>query len=244
MLLEERLRGAGYERAARALARAHEAPVWLWDGGWGYLSLDEVATFRPSSTSMSFTTATCLVGLERARRAGIVVPEGVVRRAVDAVDRCETPSGAFTYGELWRRVPRLGVNMIKGAACRTPVCLEVLALFGRSRDEAAYRRAVEDLVVDHARFQIVALRRPMPHESHYQISGYFCLYGHYYAALLLERLPERDRRRLAPALERAVMVCRQPDGSFWDYPLYSYHKAYGTAFALLALARAAVAAGS
>jgi hypothetical protein len=36
------------------------------DGGWGYLSLDEVPTFRPSFTSMSFTTATLLVGLDRA----------------------------------------------------------------------------------------------------------------------------------------------------------------------------------
>jgi hypothetical protein len=37
------------------------------------------------------------------------------------------------------------------------------------------------------------------------------------------------------------MVCRDPDGSFWDYPLYSYHKPYGTALALIALSRARAA---
>jgi len=30
---------------------------------------------------------------------------------------------------------------------------------------------------------------------------------------------------------------QEQDGSWWDYPLYSYHKPYGTAFALMALTR-------
>ena len=47
-------------------------------------------------------------------------------------------------------------------------------------------------------------------------------------------------RRLA----EAVLACRQPDGSFWDYPLYSYHKPYGTAYALIALARVRLEAPS
>jgi hypothetical protein len=95
------------------------------------------------------------------------------------------------------------------------------------------------LLIDHQRFQIAGLRRPVPHESHYGVSGYFYLFGHYYAALINQRLNAEDQAKYAPLLERAVMLCRQPDGSFWDYPLYSYHKPYGTAFALLVLARTA-----
>ena len=34
-----------------------------------------------------------------------------------------------------------------------------------------------------------------------------------------------------------MLACAQPDGSLWDYPLYSYHKPYGTAFALITLTR-------
>ena len=81
------------------------------------------------------------------------------------------------------------------------------------------------------------MRRPIPHESWYSISGYFYLYGHAYAAYVLESLPQEQQAPLWPALVDAVMHCRQPDGSFWDYPLYSYHKPYGTAFALIALSR-------
>jgi hypothetical protein len=87
-------------------------------------------------------------------------------------------------------------------------------------------------------YQKSGVRRPIPHESWYYISGYFYLYGHAYAAWALEKLPAPERARLAKLLVDAVLYCRDPDGSFWDYPLYSYHKPYGTAFALIALSRA------
>ena len=101
-----------------------------------------------------------------------------------------------------------------------------------------FRNRVRDLLVRHAGFQRVALRRPIPHESWYSISGYFYLYGHAYAAYVLERLPQEEQKELWPLMVDAVLVCRQPDGSFWDYPLYSYHKPYGTGFAVVALTRA------
>lgn len=207
------------------------------DGGWGYLSLDDPVTHPPSFTSMSFTTATCLVGLARAREAGLALPERMIRRAVASVDRCETGMQAFTYGELWRMSPHRSVNHLKGAACRGPVCLEALRLFGHELTAERAAHALQALLRTHARFQIAGLRRPIPHESHYGVSGYFYLYGHAYAALLLERLPDKQRLGYARDLQRAVLLCRQPDGSFWDYPLYSYHKPYGTAYALMAMSR-------
>ncbi len=207
------------------------------DGGWGYLSLEPPRTFRPSFTSMSFTTATCLVALARARDAGIAVPEATVEKALRSVERCATPAGSFTYGELWRRMPAQGINQPKGSACRTPACLLALARWKRPVAEDAFRAALKGLLEDDARLQIVALRRPIPHESHYSISGYFYLYGHAYAACLFERLPESDRQRFAPLLERALLPCREQDGSFWDYPFFRFHKPYGTAYALLALSR-------
>ncbi|NQU47713.1 MAG: terpene cyclase/mutase family protein [Planctomycetes bacterium] len=206
------------------------------DGGWGYLSLDEVPTFQPSFTSMSFTTGTMLIGLARAKAAGLIVPELMVQRAVDSIARCETPAKAFTYGEIWRMNPLGSVNNIKGAACRGPGCMEAMALFGKSWSEDRWSGALNALLIDHTRFQIAGLRRPIPHESHYGVSGYFYLYGHYYASLAMQRLSSKERLRFEPALLKAVLLCRQPDGSFWDYPLYSYHKPYGTAFAVMALA--------
>jgi hypothetical protein len=234
-------RGAEVEAVCRRLVEKLHHYQSL-DGGWGYLSLQESKTYKPSFTSMSFTTATCLIGLERARGIGIELPGRMLTKALDSLQRCETGAEVYTYGELWRFSPHRSVNNIKGAACRTPGILEALRLFDRIDPEQEirrYRLALDALLVDHPRFQIAGLRRPIPHESHYGVSGYFYLYGHYYAALMSERLEAADRDRYAPLLERAVLLCRQPDGSFWDYPLYSYHKPYGTAFALLALARTA-----
>ena len=97
--------------------------------------------------------------------------------------------------------------------------------------------SLDDLLIKHARFQKLSLKRPIPHESWYAISGYFYLYGHAYAAYVLEERSPEAQRRLWPELAEAVLHCRQPDGSFWDYPLYSYHKPHGTAMALIALSR-------
>jgi hypothetical protein len=212
------------------------------DGGWGYLSMQASKTYKPSFTSMSFTTATCVVGLERAQKNGLKIDKEMMRKALNSLERCETGAKVYTYGEIWRMSPHRSVNNVKGAACRNPGILEALRLFDRldtDKEMGRYKRALDSLLIDHQRFQIAGLRRPVPHESHYGVSGYFYLYGHYYAAMINERLPESEQQKYGPLLEKAVMYCRQPDGSFWDYPLYSYHKPYGTAFALLVLARTA-----
>ena len=209
------------------------------DGGWGYLSIIGVPTFRPSDTSMSFTTASVLVGIDRVKRAGVEIPESIGTKAVDHVKRSRLPDGAFLYGEYLKYRPRMGINQRKGSACRNPLCHYSLDLFGEAPPaDDTLVESLRDLLVRHAGFQRVAIRRPIPHESHYAISGYFYLYGHAYAAYVLESLPEEEQSPLWDRLVDAVLVCQQPDGSFWDYPLYSYHKPYGTGFALIALNRA------
>ena len=208
------------------------------DGGWGYLSLNPVPTQQPSDTSMSFTTATILLGVERAKAAGIAVPAALEQRAVEEIQRSRLPDGAFLYGDYLRYVPRLGINERSGSACRAPVCLLALARMGVAVAPADFERALEDLLVRFPDYQKAGVRRPIPHESWYYISGYFYLYGHAYAAHALGELPAEKRRPAAERIVQAVMYCRDPDGSFWDYPLYSYHKPYGTAFALIALSRA------
>ncbi|MEQ8766549.1 MAG: prenyltransferase/squalene oxidase repeat-containing protein [Planctomycetota bacterium] len=207
------------------------------DGGWGYLSLNEVATYQPSFTSMSFTTATILVGVERAQEIGIRFDEKVLSRSLKFMKGSETPEGNFLYGEYLKYGPRTGINQDKGSACRTPACQYAIGLFGEQYSEEARRKALDDLLVKHIRFQKIGVRRPIPHEAWYSISGYFYLYGMAYAGYVYRAMPEADRTRFAKPLFDAVMYCHQPDGSFWDYPLYSYHKPYGTAYALIALSR-------
>lgn len=230
---------AACERLIAKLARYQTL-----DGGWGYLSTTPVPTLQPSDTSMSFTTATILVGVERVRALGIAVPESLRRRAAEEIRRARLPDGAFLYGDYLQYHPRLGINERSGSACRAPVCLYALELAGGTVAPSEVERALDDLLVRFPDYQKAGVRRPIPHESWFQISGYFYLYGHAYAARVLERLPPARRARAAELLVQAVMYCRDPDGSFWDYPLYSYHKAYGTAFALSTLARASVFLGA
>ncbi|MBL8862532.1 MAG: hypothetical protein JNK02_11040 [Planctomycetes bacterium] len=213
------------------------------DGGWGYLSLNGVPTLHPSDTSMSFTTATILIGVQGAAAAGVEVPAALRAKAVEHLERSRLPDGAFLYGEYLKYRPRLDVNERKGSACRTPACLYALELCGGQVTPDEYRAALEDLLVRHAALQRAGIREPIPHRSFYAISGYFYLYGHAYAGYALARLPAADQARYGPLLERAVLFCREPDGAFWDYPLYGYHDAYGTAYALIALARVPGALG-
>ncbi len=228
------------EKKIRAVCRALVEKLARYqslDGGWGYLSVDSLKTYQPASTSMSFTTATILVGIDRAQKAGIEFPEKMIDRAMESVKRTETPEGSFCYGELWKYQPQGGINRIKGSACRTPCCLYAMKLHGREVPAARDCKALDDLLIRHLRFSKIGVRRPIPHEAWYSISGYFYLYGMAYSAYVLEGLPPDDRKRFAKPLFDAVMFCHQPDGSFWDYTLYSYHKPYGTAFALIALSR-------
>ena len=83
----------------------------------------------------------------------------------------------------------------------------------------------------------MALRRPIPHESWYAISGYFYLYGHYYAAEVMEHLTPAEQVRYRGRLAREVLRLQDEDGSTWDYPLMGYARPYGTAFAVLTLTR-------
>jgi len=207
------------------------------DGGWGYLSLQGYRTHPPAASSMSFTTATILVGLARVQEAGVEVPTELLARAIASLRRCRMPLGPYSYGELWSRSPQSLINGPAGAACRTPACQLALILHDQPIADSDRNSALADLLVRYSDLQRAGLRRPIPHESWCQISGYFFLYGHAYAAYLLDLSPPGLRRRHAPALARSVLACAQPDGSFWDYPLYSYHKPYGTAFALITLTR-------
>jgi hypothetical protein len=77
--------------------------------------------------------------------------------------------------------------------------------------------------------------RPIPHESFAQVSGYFFYFGHYYAGLSISQLPPGERGFYRDHMAHLVMRLQLKDGSWSDYPMYSYHQPYGTAFALMTL---------
>jgi len=205
------------------------------DGGWTYYDFD-VGSMPPSDSSMSFTSATVLIALHEAKEAGLPVPDEVVKKGVVSVRRCRKKDGSYLYGDYLKYVPRMGVNQPKGSSMRTPACDLALHLNGGGVTVEDLGKGIENIGENH-RFAIAGLRRPIPHESWYQVSGYFYLYGHMYAGMALERVPPGEQRRLWPIVVRGILKAREPDGSFWDYPIYGFGKAYGTGYALMALAR-------
>ena len=78
-------------------------------------------------------------------------------------------------------------------------------------------------------------KRPIPHESHAAVAGYFYYFGVYYGALCIEHLPPEERSLYQNHIAQLMLERQEKDGSWFDYPLYSYHKPYGTAFALMTL---------
>jgi hypothetical protein len=83
----------------------------------------------------------------------------------------------------------------------------------------------------------IGRKRPIPHETHFSISGYFYYYGFYYATECLQMLPDDRQKNYIPHLARHILSKQEKDGSWWDYPLYDYHQPYGTGYALTTLSR-------
>ena len=203
------------------------------EGGWGYYNFSE-KTARPGPGSTSFTTATNLVALMLAKAQGVRVPARLIQRCINVIRRCERPDNSYYYGPDYIFYSVLPVNKVKGSLARTPACLVGLADAGSTVPVEKLVKGLDDLE-RHGHFLRIARKYTRPHESWYQNSGYFCLYGYYYAAMCLRYVPKAVAQRHAGHIARHVAGMQERDGSVWDYQLFNYHKAYGTGYAVSAL---------
>ncbi|MGC6426679.1 MAG: prenyltransferase/squalene oxidase repeat-containing protein [Akkermansiaceae bacterium] len=207
------------------------------NGGWGYLDF-EMHTSHFSGIPTSFSTATVLLAMKEAQETmGIELPEKQVRRALDSIEKQRTPDWSFVYSFNHRYRPRYSINRPAGSLARSQVCMAAMREFGDER--------VTDELLKHWQHRLclregwlsIGRKRPVPHETHFAISGYFYYYGFYYASECLEMLPLDERQDYIPHLARHLLSKQEKDGSWWDYPLYDYHQAYGTGYTLTALSR-------
>jgi len=218
----------GMEEAAALLDRYESA-----DGGWGYY--DDYLTKVPGHWTTSFTTATGLVALKMAKDRGAKIPLRLAARGRRIIEMCRFPSGAFAYAIDHYRRPQHMINHVKGSLARTPACLFALDAWGGECTAPQVAAALDALEKD-GRFLQIARKYPVPHETWYFNSGYFCFYGYYYASRLIGRAPEADRAKYRAQIAARLVPLQEKDGSFWDYQLFGYHKAYGTGYVLLTLA--------
>lgn len=206
------------------------------DGGWGYYDFRYQAN-KPTSDSISFVNGTVLVAFAEAKAMGIDPPARVVKRAVAATKRQQKTDFSYLYGEYLQYRPMRGINRPGGSLGRTQCCNCALRMWGDA--------SITDNVVKNWLYRLyvrngwldIGRKRPVPHEAWMQVAGYFYYFGHYYAAISLEQLPVDERQPFKPLLAKLMLDRQEKNGSWWDYPLYDYHRPYGTAFALMTLRR-------
>ena len=129
------------------------------------------------------------------------------------------------------------INRPAGSLGRSQAGNIALRMWGHEQTtDEVLRNWLNRLVTRHGWLDM-GRKRPIPHESHAAVAGYFYYFGVYYGALCIHALPQSERPYYQHHLARLIIDRQEKDGSWFDYPLYSYHKPYGTAFALLSLQR-------
>ncbi len=206
------------------------------DGGWSYYDFRAGAK-HPSSDPTSFTTATVLLAFRDAMDLGIDVPTNLTARALQSLQRQRKKDNTYVYAEPHKMRPQSPINRAAGSLGRSQACNLALRRFGdASITDAVLTNWLGRLIVRNEWLGF-GRKRPVPHESWFQVAGYFYYYGHYYAALCSDQLPREESRPYRRLLAATLVPLQEKDGSWWDFPFYDYHQPYGTAFALMSLIR-------
>lgn len=204
-------------------------------GGWFYYA---GGMQRPYAPSCSFVNAHILTTLHRAKQLGIELPTKTVERAIQSTQEQRKPDSSFLYSmssPLEKGGAMHPINRPAGSLGRTQAGLHALRLWGdKDITDTVIKDWLDRLIVRQGWLDM-GRKRPIPHESFAAVAGYFYYFGHYYGALNIGFLPTANRPFYQDHLAKILIDRQEPEGSWWDYPLYSYHKPYGTAFALMSL---------
>ena len=204
------------------------------DGGWNYYDM-RAGTQIPAGEGTSFCAAAGVIALEEAKQIGVEPPERLVNRALASIRRQQKPDFTYMYGEQFRFAPMHLINRPAGSLGRSQACNFALRIWGDKKITDDVLNTWLDKLFDRNLWLDIGRKRPVPHESYFRVAGYFYYFGHYYAARCVELLPAADRSKHYDQLAQLMIPRQEKDGSWWDFPLYGYHKPYGTAFALMTL---------
>ncbi|MEL6429013.1 MAG: prenyltransferase/squalene oxidase repeat-containing protein [Planctomycetota bacterium] len=211
--------------------RGHQAA----SGGWAYYD-DPPFDVQPTWAT-SFCTALVLPALRDAQGLGLDVPESMIARGVRYLERCALPNGAYTYD--LDPVARINgvehINKVEGSLGRIQVAHWARRTLGDARvTDEVLREGLEQFFEHHAYLDHVRLR-PIPHEGFHANAGYFYFFAHYYAARVIELLPEEEREEWHARLRPHLAKTQRASGSASDFLGSSYTVNAGTSFMVLSL---------
>jgi len=204
-------------------------------GGWAYY--DDPPFDVTPTWATSFCTALVLPSLDKARARGFELDPKVVQRAQRYLERCALPNGAYSYDLT--PIPRVGsvehINTVQGSLGRTQVANWARRTLGDKKvNDEVLREGLEQFFryrgfLDHAR------TRPIPHEGMHANAGYFYFFAHYYAAKVINLLPEAEREDWHARLRPHLVKTQWESGGACDFLDATYTVNAGTSFLILAL---------
>ncbi len=206
-------------------------------GGWAYYD-NPPFTQRPK-WGTSFCTGMVLPAYKKAIAMGWSAdPDGIkaYERALTYVQRCALPNSAYEYS--LSEIPRVAgesISDIKGSLGRIQVCNWARHLCGDERVTVEVLRTGVDSFLREHKFLDAAFMRPVPHEAYYQNAAYFYHFGHYYAAQVIELLPEAEREAYHAKLRPHLVKTQRKDGSLTDFLGSGYLRVASTAYTVMAL---------
>jgi hypothetical protein len=181
--------------------------------------------------------ATVLIALRDAADAGFSVPADLVEGALRETLSQRNGDGTFMYSRKFTWWPAKDIHRRPASLGRSQACHLALRRWNRGGISDAKIATWLDNLLQRNDWLGMGIKRPVPHESWFQVAGYFYYYGHYYAAYCIELLPADQQEFYRHRLAGIMLDHQDGDGSWWDFPMYGYHQSYGTAFALMTLQR-------
>src|SRR5262245_31572449 len=151
------------------------------DGGWGYYDF-RVGSKKPATDSTSFMSAAMLVAFHEAQGIGVPPPEKLAEAAIKSILRQQKPDFTYLYGEYMKYRPMHPINQPGGSLGRSQACNVALRLWGDKKITDAVLSEWLDRLFARNGWLDMGRKRPIPHESHFAVAGYFFYFGHYYAA--------------------------------------------------------------
>jgi hypothetical protein len=204
------------------------------NGGWSYYLSGEVGgAAKPQS--ISFTTATVVLALERTAEIDLLEDRAMLDRGLDCLEAMRSPKGTFSYflnGGSLATSARSG-DGVEASAARGPVC--GLALLRGDRETAEELAPRLKMYVEHLPAFGAQRRKALMHAGLHTQGSHYLLYDYATAAQALNQVqseqgfPKALAKKTRAAVLREVRACLNADGSFTDNPLLGTTSATGLA---------------
>lgn len=187
------------------------------EGGWNYANNRDHSPFQTGAT---------LLALFEAQAQGFDVDDGLITRALDALEsgRAED-TGAFGYSGT-REEP------MHASAARAAVAELALERAGRSSPEEL-ARAVAGFFDGWIELEKRKSQQGT-HEGPYGIAPYYFFFGHLYAGVAIEHLPEAARASFREELLSVLKRTQEASGG-WNDRIFPRTESVTTAMVVLAL---------